>query len=126
MREYQDMLRDVVRDQGAPESFRANAAQLTYEQLAIALREYDDVMPEVAGEIAESVRDCLKFGKASSFVQLFPIADLTNDEAIALAIGVSFVAGCRRRVMSSVRRDLELKASDMEIEDRTDAEVEHA
>jgi hypothetical protein len=75
-------------------------------------------MPEVAGEIEEQVRHCLEYQGASSYVQMFGSKNYVE------AIGMALVAGCRNRVMRSVRRDLELKASEMEMEDRTDAEVE--
>jgi|AGTN01.3.fsa_nt_gi hypothetical protein len=119
MSDYKRMLRDIVRDQGAPESFRANAVRLSDEQLAIALREYDDALPEVAVDIAESVAMCLRDPR-NSFVQMLQAKSAYE------AIGLSLVAGCRLRLTPLVRRDLELAASDMEMEDRTDAEVEHA
>jgi hypothetical protein len=129
MSDYKRMLRDIVRDQGHPESFRANAVRLDDKQLAIALKEYDDTLPEVAGEIEEQVRHCLEYGKRSGFVQMVALADLTDNEATALAVGAALIAACRNRVIKSVRRDLELKADEMAAEDRTDAtftpEVEH-
>jgi hypothetical protein len=117
MSDYKRMLRDIVRDYGSPESFSPNGVRLNDEQLAIALAEYDDTLPEVAVEIAEGVCHCLKDPK-NSFVQML------GSQRPYEAIGLSLIAACRNRLTPVVRRDLALMASDMEIEDRTDAEVE--
>ncbi len=119
MKSYKQMLRDIVRDHGDPETFSANAVRLSDEQLAIALTEYDDTVPEVAAEIREQVALCLRDPR-NTFVQML------RSQSHFEAIGLSLVAGCRNRLTPLVRRDLELAASDISMEDRIDAEVEHA
>lgn len=118
MKAYTEMLRDIVRDQGDPENFRANAVRLDDSQLAIAMKEYDDAIVEVAGDIAESVQDILRFKQRNGFVQMLGTQNYYE------AVGLALVAGCRNRLTPVVRRDLELKARDMAEEDRIDAEVE--
>ena len=118
MKPYQEMLRDLVREQGDPADFRPADVRIDDTQLAIALQEYSDTLPEVAVEVRESVIDILRFKQNNSFVQM--LLNRSHYEAIGLAL----VSGCRNRALELVRRDAELKASDMEQEDLTDAEYE--
>jgi hypothetical protein len=111
---YKAMCRDIVHDQGDPDEFTANAVRLSDAQLAIALRHYDDVLPEAAGEIQEQVVSCLAGN--SSFAKLFGEPPE--------AIGIALIAACRKRLMSTVRLDLECTASDMVMEAQEDAEHE--
>lgn len=111
---YKAMCRDIVHDHGDPDDFRANAVRLSDAQLAIALRHYDDVLPEAAGEILETVTACLS---GSRLTQLF--GDTPQE-----AIGVAIIAACRGRVMRTVKNDLECTASDMVMEAQEDAEFD--
>jgi hypothetical protein len=114
LQSYKAMCRDIVHDQGDPENFSANAVRLTDAQLAIALRHYDDVLPEAAGEILETVTACLS---GSRLTHLF-------GNTPAEAIGVAIIAACRGRVMRTVKNDLECTASDIVLEALEDAEFE--
>src|SRR5690349_22435573 len=109
MKSYAEMLRDIVRDQGEPADFRPKDVFLDDEQLAIAMKKYDDTLAEVAVDIAESVIDVLRFKKQNGFVQML------GTKSHYEAIGLSLIAGCRNRLLDKVRADAELKASDMEI-----------
>jgi hypothetical protein len=115
---YKKMLRDIVRDHGAPETFSAKSFRLSDEQLATALQEYGDTLPEVAVEITEGVIDCLRFQARNAFVQML------QSRSHVEAIGLQLVSGCRNSVTPLVRRDLECTANEMELEDRTDSEHE--
>lgn len=113
---YKLMLRHLVRDQGDPRNFNASAVRLSDEQLAIALAHFDDALPEVAGDIAESVCDVLRFKRNNGFVQM--LGSQSHYEAIGLAL----VAGCRNRLLPRVKADAVLAAHEIELEDAIDDE----
>jgi hypothetical protein len=102
------MLRDLVHEQGEPRDFLPGSVRLTEEQLGEALREYDDLLPEAALEILESVVLCLR-DPNNSYAQLF--------RSPQEAIGYTLLAALRNRLTPLVRRDLACTADDMETED---------
>jgi len=112
---YDQLLRSLVRDQGEPAHFDANRVRLTNADLATALRRYDDILPEAAVDVMESIAACLDGN--SSFAGMFR----SKEEAIGFAL----VNACRHRLTPLVKLDLKCMASDMELEDRTDDEHEH-
>lgn len=113
MTAYEDLLRTIVREQGPARHFHAGSVQFTDSYLAAALGEYDDVLPEVAFEITESIQHCLRFGPNSGYVQLF------GSRSTMEAIGVGLVAGCRARLLSRFRKDLQQAARELELEEET-------
>ena len=112
---YDQTIRSLVRDQGEPAHFEPLRLKLTNVDLAAAVREYTDALPEVAAEVLESVAACLDGN--SSFVGHFR----SKEEAI----GTVLVAALRARLLPRVRLDAKCKANDMEREDKTDDEYEH-
>lgn len=111
MSTYETMLRDIVRDQGAPEHFNANRVKLSDAQMEVALKEYDHVIGEVADEVQESIRMCLRDPRNS-----FALMHKSNYEAI----GAVLVAGCRERITKRVKLDLICAANDIAMQDDLD------
>lgn len=118
MSNYKKLLRDIVRDQGAPEHFSSKNFRPTDEQLAAALQEYGDTLPEAAVEVAEGVIDCLRYQGRNAFVQML------QSKSHIEAIGLQLVSCCRVRLTGKMRADLECMASEMELEDITDSQFE--
>lgn len=110
---YKQMLREIIREQGSPETFKPSQVALDNAQLAIALVEYDHIVTEAADEGRKHLLNLL-----SGLVP--PMAGLTAYEEI----GFIWCGNMRDHALRLVRQDAELLADEMANEERVDHEFE--
>lgn len=105
---YEQMLRDIVREQGEPADFDPRRAQLSDYQLSIVIRDDADVLVESAASMQEDVASALTGGVPTGF------------DSPQEYIGYLLVARMRDRALPRLRAALACKADDMAQEDADD------
>lgn len=103
MTPYQELIRDIVHDQGDPDWFNFTAvtrAGLTDAQLVIVLRHHDHIMPEVVGDHLETM-----------------LGMLDTRDGLKNVIRTL----CEVRALAAMKNDLECTASDMALESKEEA-----
>jgi hypothetical protein len=105
--DYKNLCRDIVQEQADPDDFDIRyVSPLTDEQLAIVLRHFDHILPEVVGDHAE-----LMIG-----LMAVP-GDFMREQIRHL---------CGLRALATMKTDLECTADDMVSQAEIDREFEHA
>lgn len=105
---YEQMLRDLVREQGEPAEFDPKRVQLSDYQLSIVIRDDADVLVESAASMQEDIASALTGGVPHGF------------DSPQEYIGYLLIARMRDRSLPGLRRALACKADDMANEDADD------